>query len=126
MKMERTRQRKIRQPARRSTRQPADAGRRALWIASALCVWMFVIMGRLVWLQVARHDHFERAALNQRKEVKVVAARGPIVDREERELAVSAIADSVYVDLKQLKEEADRERAAGALLRCSASINPNS
>jgi len=77
---------------------------------------MFMIMGRLVWLQVARHGHYsERAALNQRKEVKVVAARGPIVDREERELAVSAIADSVYVDLKQLKEEAARERAAGAL-----------
>ena len=57
MKMQRTRQRKIRQPTRRPTRQPADAGRRALWIASALCVWMFVIMGRLMWLQVARHDH---------------------------------------------------------------------
>src|SRR5499433_369088 len=113
--MERTRQRKPRQPARRPIRQPADAGRRALWIAAALCVWMFVIMGRLAWLQVARHEHYsERAALNQRKEVKVVAARGPIVDREERELAVSAIADSVYVDLKQLKE-ADRERAASAL-----------
>ncbi|HMB27211.1 MAG TPA: penicillin-binding protein 2, partial [Blastocatellia bacterium] len=114
--MERTRQRKPRRPARRPIRHPADAGRRALWIAAALCVWMFVIMGRLAWLQVARHEHYsERAALNQRKEVKVVAARGPIVDREERDLAVSAIADSVYVDLKQLKEEADRERAASAL-----------
>jgi cell division protein FtsI (penicillin-binding protein 3) len=115
MRMERIRQRKPRQSARRPIRQPAAAGRRALWIASALCVWMFVIMGRLAWLQVARHEHYsERAALNQRKEVKVVAARGPIVDREERELAVSAIADSVYVDLKQLKE-ADRKRAASAL-----------
>src|SRR5499426_4231244 len=120
MKLERTRQRKIRRPARRTTGklvvQPADAGRRALWIGAALCVWMFVIMGRLAWLQVARHSHYsERAALNQRKEVKVVAARGPIVDREERELAVSAIADSVYVDLKQLKAGADREKAARAL-----------
>src|SRR5262245_17820703 len=119
MKMERNRQRKIRRPARRTTGklvvQPADAGRRALWIGAALCVWMFVIMGRLAWLQVARHSHYsERAALNQRREVKIVAARGPIVDRDGRELAVSAIADSVYVDLKQLKE-ADRERAAIAL-----------
>src|SRR5262249_37053558 len=103
--MERTRQRKPQQPVRRPIGQPAAAGRRALWIAAALCVWMFVIMGRLAWLQVARHDHYtERAALNQRKEVKVVAARGPIVDREGRELAVSAIADSIYADLKQLKE----------------------
>lgn len=61
-------------------------------------------------------DHYsERAALNQRKDVKTIAARGPIVDRNERELAISAIADSVYVDLKQLKEESDRERAARAL-----------
>src|SRR5215471_8406710 len=116
MKTERTRQPKPRQPARRPIRQPADAGRRTLWIAAAMCVWMFLIMGRLAWLQVARHDHYsERAALNQRKEVKVIAARGPIVDRDERELAVSAIADSVYVDLKQLKGEPDREKAARAL-----------
>ena len=116
MKMERIRQRKPRQPARRPVEQPADAGRRTLWICAALCVWMFVIMGRLAWLQVARHDHYaERAALNQRREVKIVATRGPIVDRDERELAVSAIADSVYVDLKQLKEGADREKAARAL-----------
>jgi cell division protein FtsI (penicillin-binding protein 3) len=120
MKIERTRQRKTRQPARRLSNrpavQPADAGRRALWIGAALCVWMFVIMGRLAWLQVARYNHYsERAALNQRKEVKVIAARGPIVDRDGRELAVSAIADSVYVDLKQLKEDPDRERAARAL-----------
>src|SRR5262249_14021955 len=132
MKMERTRQSTTRQPARwptgrlsgqrigrrteRPSGQPADAGRRALWIGAVLLVWMFLIIGRLAWLQVARHDHYsERAALNQRKEVKTVAARGPIVDRDGRELAVSAIADSVYVDLKQLKGEADREKAARAL-----------
>jgi len=87
-----------------------------LWIVTVLCVWMFVIVGRLAWLQVARHDHYsDRAALNQQKEIKTVAARGPIVDNAERELAISAIADSVYVDLKQLKEESDRKRAAETL-----------
>jgi cell division protein FtsI/penicillin-binding protein 2 len=115
MKAERLRQRKTRHPARRPAAQPVDAGRRALWIGAALCVWMFAIMGRLAWLQVARYTHYsERAALNQRREVKVVATRGPIVDRDERELAISAITDSLYVDLKQLKEP-DREKAARAL-----------
>jgi len=77
---------------------------------------MFVIVGRLMWLQVARYGHYsDRAALNQQKEIKTVAARGLIVDRDERELAISVIADSVYVDLKQLKEESDRERAAREL-----------
>ncbi len=114
--MERPRHRKTRRPARRPVGQSADPGRRALWIAAALLVWMFLIIGRLMWLQVARHDHYaERAALNQRKEVEIVAARGPIVDRDGRELAVSAVADSVYVDLKQLRERPDREKAASAL-----------
>ncbi len=77
---------------------------------------MLVIMGRLAWLQVARHDHYSRrAAINQQKELKTVATRGLIVDRAERELAVSAVADSVYVDLKQLKEEPDRMKAAREL-----------
>jgi len=90
--------------------------RRALWIVAFLCVWMLVIVGRLAWLQVARHDHYaERAALNQQKEMKTVATRGVIVDSQERELAVSVITDSVYVDLKQLKEEPDRKRAAETL-----------
>lgn len=81
-----------------------------------LCVWMLVIMGRLTWLQVARYDHYsKRAALNQRKDIETIAGRGLIVDRAERELAVSAIADSVYVDLKQLKDESERQRAAREL-----------
>jgi cell division protein FtsI/penicillin-binding protein 2 len=77
---------------------------------------MFVIVGRLAWLQVVRHEHYSgRAALNQQKEVKTVAARGEIVDNAERELAVSVVTDSVYVDLKQLKEESDRKRAVETL-----------
>ncbi|MGE0132130.1 MAG: penicillin-binding protein [Blastocatellales bacterium] len=116
MRAKQTRQRAIRQPSRRPTQQVADANRRVLWIVTFLCVWMIIIVGRLAWLQVARHGHYtERAALNQQKEVKTVATRGAIVDNQERELAVSAITDSVYVDLKQLKEESERERAAETL-----------
>ena len=114
--MKRTRQHPIRQPIRKPVSQPADAGRRALWVAVILCVWMFVIVGRLTWLQVARYDHYsKRAALNQSKEIETVGARGLIVDRAERELAISAVTDSVYVDLKLLKGESDRERAAREL-----------
>src|SRR5262245_62899993 len=114
--MKRTRQSTTRQPIRKPVQQPAEGGRRALWVAAILCVWMLVIVGRLTWLQVARYDHYsKRAALNQRKEIETVGARGLIVDRAERELAVSAITDSVYVDLKQLKGESDRERAAREL-----------
>ncbi|MGH9768994.1 MAG: hypothetical protein ACREAB_16310, partial [Blastocatellia bacterium] len=87
-----------------------------LWIATVLCLWMLVIVGRLAWLQVARHDHYvSRATLNQQKGIKTVAARGVIVDNAERELAISVGSESVYVDLKLLKEEPDRRRAAETL-----------
>ncbi len=96
--------------------EKADAKTRTLWIAAFMCAWAFVIIGRLAWLQMARHDHYlARAVLNQRQEVETVPARGLIVDRDGRELAISVISDSVYVDLKQLKGEADRKRAAQAL-----------
>lgn len=107
---------RTKQRRHQTIRQKTDVRRRVLWVVAFLCVWMLVIVGRLAWLQVARHEHYtDRAALNQQKEVKTIASRGAIVDSQERELAVSAIADSVYVDLKQLKEEADRKRAAETL-----------
>jgi len=77
---------------------------------------MLVIIARLAWLQMAMRDHYsKRAALNQQKEIETVGTRGMIVDRAGRELAVSAVTDSVYVDLKLLKEESDRQRAAQEL-----------
>jgi cell division protein FtsI (penicillin-binding protein 3) len=77
---------------------------------------MFAIVGRLAWLQVVKRDHYAaRAELNQQKEVKTIASRGDIVDSAGQELAVSVVTDSVYVDLKQLKEEADRKKAAETL-----------
>ncbi|MFN0087600.1 MAG: penicillin-binding protein [Blastocatellia bacterium] len=93
-----------------------NSSRRSLWVAAFLCVWMLVIIGRLAWLQIIRHEHFvEKAKLYQRKDAPLLAARGPIVDREGNELAVSLVTDSLFVDLKLLKTAEERRRAAHLL-----------
>jgi cell division protein FtsI (penicillin-binding protein 3) len=102
--------------ARRQQYKKADPNQRVLWIVAFLCLWAMAIIGRLAWLQVVQHDHYvARAMMNQRKEVETVPARGPVVDRNHRELAVSVISDSVFVDLKQLKDDGDRKKAAQSL-----------
>jgi cell division protein FtsI (penicillin-binding protein 3) len=102
--------------ARRQQYEKSDTHRRALWIAAGLCVWTLGIIGRLAWLQIADHDHYvARAALNQRREIETVPTRGLIVDRNNHELAISVVSDSLFVDLKQLKEEEDRKKAAQSL-----------
>ncbi len=100
----------------RRRQKTTDTNKRILWIALALVTWMIAIIWRLAWVQVVDHGHYlERAARSQQREVEIVPARGPILDRHGRELAYSLVSDSLYVDLKLLGAEADRETAARAL-----------
>jgi cell division protein FtsI (penicillin-binding protein 3) len=93
-----------------------DSSRRALWIVAFLCVWMLLIIGRLAWLQIVRHEHYvSKAKAYQQKDAQLLAARGPIVDRNGKELAVSLVTDSLFVDLKLLKTGEERRRAAQLL-----------
>ncbi|MCI0338049.1 MAG: transpeptidase family protein [Acidobacteria bacterium] len=100
----------------RPRKQKPDTRERTLWIALLLFTWMIIIIWRLGWLQVVRYEHYlAKAARNQTKEVELVPARGAIMDRNGRELAYTVIADSVFVDLKLLKEDQDRQKAARLL-----------
>ena len=102
--------------AKKQRYEKADTNKRVLWIVVFLCTWMLAIIGRLAWLQVAQREHWaERAALNQQREIKTVPMRGLIVDRGGRELAISVVSNSVYVDLKQLQKDEDRRKAAETL-----------
>jgi cell division protein FtsI (penicillin-binding protein 3) len=89
---------------------------RILWIALLLVTWMIAIIWRLSWLQVVQHEHYlSRAVRNQQREVELTPLRGAILDRNGKELAYTVISDSVYVDLKLLKEEQDRMKAVRVL-----------
>jgi cell division protein FtsI/penicillin-binding protein 2 len=93
-----------------------DTRNRILCIALLLFTWVIVIIWRLGWLQVVKNEHYlAKAARNYTKEVDLVPARGSILDRNGKELAYTIISESVFVDLKLLKEERDRQRAASLL-----------
>ena len=67
-----------------------------LWL---LLVWVGAIVGRLVWLQVVRHDELLKLARQQQqKTVEVQATRGAILDRNGQPLAKSLPAESICVN----------------------------
>jgi len=80
-----------------------------LWV---LLAWAGVIFGRLIWLQVIRHDELLRMADSQHQRMEEVQAlRGSILDRTGQPLAKTLPADSVVVDpqkIPDLKIAADK------------------
>jgi cell division protein FtsI (penicillin-binding protein 3) len=89
---------------------------RILFIALVLFTWVIVIIWRLGWLQVVRNEHYlAKATRNYTKEIELMPARGAILDRNGKELAYSVITDSIFVDLKLLKQEEGRRQAARLL-----------
>jgi cell division protein FtsI/penicillin-binding protein 2 len=103
--------------ARQSKNTETNTGNRILAIAFLFVAWMLVIIGRLYWLQVAKHDYYTaKARENQQYRLETMAARGAIVDRNGKELALSVLFDSVFVDQRMLKEdEAARQKNAQLL-----------
>lgn len=99
------------------TRPPAkNTSKRVLMIALLLGTWMLLIIGRLIWLQVVRHDHYvSRAAQNQMMQAETLATRGSILDRNGKELATSVIFDSIFVDQRLFKDGTERQKAATLL-----------
>ncbi len=78
-----------------------------------LGVWAAVVAGRLVQIQIAQAPRYRaRAQRQQERRIEVLPRRGPILDREGRELAVSLEASSVYVVLEEMDTP---EKTANAL-----------
>jgi cell division protein FtsI (penicillin-binding protein 3) len=62
-------------------------------------VWGVLIMARLIYLQIVKHDEYVRQAqLQQQRDVEVQAPRGTIFDRTGEPLAMSVPVDSVCVN----------------------------
>ncbi|HTM47560.1 MAG TPA: penicillin-binding protein [Bryobacteraceae bacterium] len=78
---------------------------RLQWLLWALLAWAVAIFGRLVWLQVIRHDDLLRLAeQQQQRTVEVQALRGSILDRTGQPLAKTLPADSVAVDPQKIPD----------------------
>ncbi|HEV8412193.1 MAG TPA: penicillin-binding protein [Bryobacteraceae bacterium] len=78
---------------------------RLQWLLWALLAWAGIIFGRLVWLQVIRHDELLRLAEQQQQKIEEVQAlRGSILDRTGQPLAKTLPADSVAVDPQKIPD----------------------
>jgi cell division protein FtsI (penicillin-binding protein 3) len=77
----------------------SQATNRLRVLARICCIWGFVVLGRLIYLQLIAHDEFVRLAESQQeKEVELRAPRGEIFDRNGARLAMSLPVDSVCVN----------------------------
>ncbi len=72
--------------------------KRILIVGGLFAIWAVVIAGRLVNLQVLQHEKYCRKAISQQERTMVIpAARGSILDRNGKLLAVCRKADTVYI-----------------------------
>ncbi|MDQ2920375.1 MAG: penicillin-binding protein 2, partial [Acidobacteriota bacterium] len=103
--------------ARRSAQseaQPDVSTRRTLFVAAFVVFWMLGVGARLVYLQVSRHEELVERAQNQQQEaLETSPQRGPLLDRQERQLARSIDTTSVFIapDEFDSKTEAETDGA---------------
>lgn len=97
-------------------------GQRLGTYATFLVLWVAVIAGRLVYLQVFQHDTLAgRAQRQQSRTVEAPAKRADIVDRNGQMLAYSVEADTIYAVPTDIKDAA---AASAALCRALGDCTP--
>jgi cell division protein FtsI (penicillin-binding protein 3) len=88
---------------------------RFMFIVGVFAIWILGISTRLVYLQVSQHDWLRARAVDQRQDVKKSKLlRGTIYDRDERPLAMSVRAKTLYADAVEIT---DIEKSAKALAK---------
>ena len=96
----------------------AMRARRLRLFALLLAVWTAFVVGRLIELQVVQGQKYRaRAQRQQERRIEVSGRRGPILDREGRELAVSVEVPSVYAIPDEVENGPAAADALAPLLR---------
>jgi len=104
-------------PSQQTTRAVVAAPRRLrfLLITAIFAGWAFLILVRLLWLQVITHSQFvELAARQQQRTFEVAPRRGVLYDRNMHELAMTVLVDSVYGVPTEIR---DKDATAASLSR---------
>src|SRR6266850_1385433 len=84
--------------SRQSESKPDVSFRRTLFVAAFVAFWMLGISARLVYLQVSKHEQLvARAHRQQQEAIDTSPTRGPVLDRQERELARTIDTTSVFI-----------------------------
>ena len=93
----------------------STSSKRLIQIFAVLAAWALVVIGRLVQVQIVRHDYYMNRALRQQERtVELTPLRGAILDVRGRVLAESVAAESVYADPQAVT---DRAATAAALAK---------
>lgn len=102
----------------------ADLRRRRCSMLFAIALlWGTVVISRLVFLQFSQVERWEDWALKQHvSEVQRLSERGAVFDREQRLLAVSVPAGSVYVRPRQIKDKDAVSRQLAEVLQIEQDI----
>ena len=97
---------------------PLNPRQRLLIFAGTLVLWLFVICGRLVYLQIFSYGDFvQRAAHQQQRTIDVAPSRGIIYDRNGHELAMSVEVDSIYAVPSDIPDQATTASLLGRILQ---------
>jgi cell division protein FtsI (penicillin-binding protein 3) len=91
--------------------------RRLLQVFALLAAWGVIVVGRLVQVQLVRHDHYvAKAQRQQERTLALNPVRGAILDTRLRVLAESIAAESIYADPQAIT---NRRVVARALAKVS-------
>lgn len=92
------------------------SNRRLILLSAFLAVWGVVVVARLVYIQVMRHDDYVvRASKQQQRTVSLTPVRGSILDAKGRTLAESVRADSIYADPQAIADPAKTAKTLAAV-----------
>src|SRR5437879_12273392 len=81
---------------------PTRRLQKLLW---GILAWAVVIFGRLVWLQVVKHDEFAKLAEQQQEAtIEVQGLRGAILDRTGQPLAKTLPVDTITANPLHIKD----------------------
>lgn len=89
---------------------------RLIQIYALLVAWGVIVVIRLAYVQVVRHDHYtQRAQRQQEQTLAINAVRGSILDARGRILAESVAAQSIYADPQAVRDPRAVARRLAAL-----------
>jgi cell division protein FtsI (penicillin-binding protein 3) len=112
-----------RRPARAELQSDVSI-RRTLFVAAFVVFWMLGISARLVYLQVSKHEKLvARAQKQQQEAVETTPQRGPVFDRQGRELARSIDTLSVFIAPEEFDKKTD-EQTFGEIECTSSALAP--
>ncbi|HKO59653.1 MAG TPA: penicillin-binding protein [Pyrinomonadaceae bacterium] len=109
-----------RRPARAQSQSDVSI-RRTLFVAAFVVFWMLGISARLVYLQVSKHEKLvARAQQQQQEAVPTTPQRGPVLDRQGRELARSIDTLSVFIAPEEFDKKTQEQTTSEIACTSSA------